>query len=97
MGQQSKDLVVGGLKNWHKRWDIETDFRFLKSQLYYECCQSTSKKVQENHYIAGWGSFMAIQMLSKELNLNWYKTTLKANLHKKELQEICVSLINSGL
>jgi len=84
-------------KQWKKRWDIEPEFRLLKSELYWECCKSTSKGVQENHFTLGWLSFLAIQLLSKELGLNWYQTKLEANLHKDSLKNIIVTLLSSDL
>lgn len=84
-------------KEWGKRWDIEEDFRFLKSELYWECCQSTSKRVQENHFTLGLLSFLVIQLLAKELNLNCYQAKERANLHKRKLKKITTRLMSKEL
>ena len=77
-------------KNWCERWDIEEDFRFLKSQLFWECCQSVSVRVQENHWFFGTLSFLLIQLLAKELGVNWYQAKDNAYLHKKKLNKLAV-------
>jgi putative transposase len=75
-------------KEWHNRWDIELNFRFLKSELYWECCKSTSKTVQENHLTLGLIAFLVIQLLAKELNQNWYQFKATANLNRVKIRKM---------
>jgi len=68
------------LATYKIRWQIELIFRFVKSQLGLEHCQSTSKQVQQNHFGCCFLVYALLQDTVQKTGLSLYAIRKKATL-----------------
>lgn len=69
------------LDTYKIRWRIEEVFRFVKSALGFEKCQSTSIKVQHNTFGTCFVLYALLQIMSEKTQLTDYRIKRKATLN----------------
>jgi len=78
------------------RWQIELIFRFVKTQLGLERCQSTSQRVQHNHFGCCFVTYALLQDTVQKTGLSLYRIKQKATLQCNYANQIDLSTFLSG-
>lgn len=76
------------LKTYKIRWKIENVFRFVKSQLGFEQCQSQSLTGQNNHFGTCFFLYATLQDIAEKNQMTDYCIKLKATLNQNFVQQL---------
>ena len=70
------------------RWMIENIFRFVKQELGFEACQSTSLQAQHNHFGTCFFMYAILQDIAVQTQMTDYRIKQKAILHPDYLNQL---------
>lgn len=84
------------LDTYRLRWKIEEVFRFVKSQLGFEKCQSTSLVGQNNHFGACFITYAVLQDIAEKTQMTVYALKLKATQDRLFVKQLNLSVYFDG-
>lgn len=76
------------LKTYKIRWQIEEVFRFIKSELGFEKCQSTSLVGQNTHFGVCFYLYATLQDIAEKTQMTDYRIKLKATQDRNVVQQL---------
>lgn len=84
------------LDTYRLRWKIEEVFRFVKSQLGFEKCQSTSLVGQNNHMGACFFTYAVLQDIAEKTRMTVYAIKLKATIDVNFVKQLNLAVYFDG-
>lgn len=84
------------LDTYRIRWMIENVFRFVKQELGFEACQSTSLQVQHNHFGTCFFMYAVLQDIAVQTQMTDYSIKQKATLDRDFLNQLNLTAYFSG-
>lgn len=84
------------LDTYRIRWNIEEVFRFVKSELGFEECQSTSQRVQNNHIGCCFLTYALLQDIAVKTQMTVYRIKQNATLDSSVADMLDVSVYLSS-
>lgn len=84
------------LQTYKIRWKIEEIFRFVKQELGFEQCQSTSLQGQNNHFGTCFYLYAYLQDIAEKTQMTDYCLKLKATQERNFVQQLDLSTLFTG-